>query len=264
VPAKTAFPVVGNAPFTNDWHDPRPGGLHEGNDLMSVRHQPAVAFERGRVEKWPGSGGCMLVLHGSSGMDYWYIHLNNDLGATNDNDGGCRNGVSFAPGLRNGEFVRRGELVGYVGDSGDANGIQPHLHFEIHTPSGRRINPYNYLQKAKHLLYPRPDGANEVSLAFWRSRVVAVGEGTVTIRTRSITVKPKDWGYPYARRVTFTVPAEAVVERQTEDGRRRDATLSENAEGQRARVWSVPFGPSWATQRAQAGKLAVERIYLLG
>ena len=47
VPQVTAFPVVGNVTYTNDWHDPRPGGWHEGNDVMSVRHQPAVAFEAG-------------------------------------------------------------------------------------------------------------------------------------------------------------------------------------------------------------------------
>jgi hypothetical protein len=264
VPARTAFPVVGNVSFINDWHDPRPGGRHQGNDLMSVRHQPAIAFERGRVEKWPGSGGCMLVLHGSSGMDYWYIHLNNDLGARNDNDGGCRNGVSYAPGLRQNEFVRRGELIGYVGDSGDADGIQPHLHFEIHTPSGRRINPYNYLRKAKHLLYPRPDGADQAWLTLWRSKVVAVEEGTVTIRTRTITLEPRGWRYPFSRRVTFAVPPDAVVQRDTANGRRQEAALNENAEGQRARVWTVPFRPSWPTQRARAGTLSLERIYLLG
>jgi Peptidase family M23 len=262
VPRVTAFPVVGNVNFINDWHDPRPGGWHEGNDIMSTRHQPAVAFEKGRVEKWSG-GGCMLVLHGASGMDYWYIHLNNDLGARNDNDGGCRNGVSYAPGLQQNEFVRRGELIGYVGDSGDANGIQPHLHFEIHKPSGQRINPYRYLLEAKHLLYPRPDGADEVWLAFWRSKVVAVGDDTVTIRTRTITLEPRGWRYPYSRRVTFGVPPEVVVKRQTAAGT-QDASLNQNAEGQRARVWSVPFGPSWTTQRAAAGTLSIKRVYLLG
>src|SRR5919109_5214921 len=158
VPAVTAFPVVGNVTFTDDFGDPRPGGQHEGNDVMSRRHQPAIAFERGRVEKHVGStlGTCMLYLHGHSGMTYVYIHLNNDVGTTNDNDGGCRNGVSWAPSLRDGDFVRRGQLVGYVGDSGDADGIQPHLHFEIRRPNGSPINPYEYLRKAKRLLYPRP------------------------------------------------------------------------------------------------------------
>jgi peptidoglycan LD-endopeptidase LytH len=166
--------VVGNVTYTNDFGDPRPGGSHEGNDLMSRRHQPAIAFEGGRVQKHVGSsiGTCMLYLHGKSGMTYVYIHLNNDLGPTNDNDGGCRNGVSWPKGLQNGDYVRRGELVGYVGDSGDANGIQPHLHFEIRTPSGRPINPYPYLREAKHLLYPRPAGNSDLSLTLRKSTIL--------------------------------------------------------------------------------------------
>ncbi len=149
VPQVTAFPVVGNVTYTNDWHDPRPGGWHEGNDVMSVRHQPAVAFEAGWVEKWSHPKGavpsCMLVLHGKSGMVYWYIHLNNDRGPHNDNDAGCSK--AYAPGLSYHDHVSRGQLVGFVGDSGDANGIQPHLHFEVHRPNGTPINPLRRLTK---------------------------------------------------------------------------------------------------------------------
>ena len=125
---------------------------------MSVRHQPAVAFEPGWVEKWSHPAGavpsCMLVLHGKSGMVYWYIHLNNDRGPDNDNDAGCRK--AYAPGLDYHDHVSRGQLVGFVGDSGDANGIQPHLHFEVHKANGTPINPFQYLNDAKHLLFPRP------------------------------------------------------------------------------------------------------------
>jgi hypothetical protein len=264
VPARTAFPVVGNVTFINDYGDPRPGGTHQGNDIMSRRHQPAIAFEAGRVDKHVGStiGTCMLYLRGRSGMTYVYIHLNNDLGPTNDNDGGCRNGVSWAPGLRDGEFVRRGELVGYVGDSGDANGIQPHLHFEIRKPSGRPINPYSYLLDAKRLLYPRPDTSEDIGLTFHGAKILDVGENTLTIRTRVIRVRPVDWRFPYARRVTLTVPEEAVVERRTDDGA-RSATLTESMEGQRARVGTLHFGASWGMQRAQPGVLVVQRVLVL-
>jgi hypothetical protein len=261
VPRVTAFPVVGNVTFINDWHDPRPGGWHEGNDIMSTRHQPAVAFERGRVEKWSG-GGCMLVLHGASGMDYWYIHLNNDLGPTNDNDGGCRNGVSYAPGLQEGEFVRRGELVGYVGDSGDANGIQPHLHFEIHKPSGTPINPYNDLHDARRLIFPRPDTQEDISLVLRGAKIVEVTDGSVKIRTHAIGMSPSGWRYRYERSLTLAVPDEAVVERQTADGR-RSAALSESMEGKQARVWSLPFALSWQAQRGLPGELAVESVLIL-
>jgi hypothetical protein len=263
VPARTAFPVVGNVTFTNDWHDPRAGGWHEGNDLMSRRHQPAVAFERGRVDKHVGSsiGTCMLYLHGRSGMTYVYIHLNNDLGRSNDNQGGCRNGVSWAPGLHDGDRVRRGELVGYVGDSGDADGIQPHLHFEIRRPSGTPINPYQYLKEARHLLYPRPAVTRDISLTLRKSRIVEVGDQTVTIRTRTIQLQPNDWRYRYERRVVLAIPPDALIERRSGDGP-VDARLGQGAEGERARVWTTTFAPSWRTQRARPGVLAARRILI--
>jgi hypothetical protein len=264
VPSRTAFPVVGNVTFTNDYGDPRPQGWHQGNDIMSRRHQPAIAFEAGRVDKHVGSslGTCMLYLRGRSGMTYVYIHLNNDLGRTNDNDGGCRNGVSWASGLREGEFVRRGELVGYVGDSGDANGIQPHLHFEIRRPSGSPINPYRHLLRAKRMLYPRPDTSENIALIFQGARIVDVGRGTVQIRTRVIKVMPQQWRYPYKRNVTLTVPSDAVVKRQTAGGT-EPATLNEAKEGNRARIWTVEFASNWSTQRGEPGVLAVKRVLLL-
>jgi hypothetical protein len=254
--------VIGNVTYTNDFGDPRPGGSHEGNDIMTRRHQPAIAFEGGRVQKHVGSslGTCMLYLHGKSGMTYVYIHLNNDLGPTNDNDGGCRNGVSWPKGLQNGDYVRRGELVGYVGDSGDADGIQPHLHFEIRTPSGRAINPYTYLRESKPLLYPRPATNNDITLVFRKSTILDVSDGRVRIRTR--TIVRGSLLYPYTRRLGLELPPEAVVERRTSSGPERMASLTRSSEGQRARVWTVAFRPSWETQLGLAGVLAVDRILI--
>jgi hypothetical protein len=261
VPAVTAFPVVGNVSYIDDFGDPRPQGRHEGNDIMAIRHQPAVAFERGRVEKHVGSsmGTCMLYLHGASGMTYVYIHLNNDLTMKNDNRGGCRNGVSWAPGLRTGQFVRRGQLVGYVGDSGDADGIQPHLHFEVRTPSGRAINPYTYLNRAKRLLYPRPGAADPIQLILRRARVVSVDAGTLTVETRRIRVSSQSTGYAFRRRVVLALPLEAIVERITSTGLIA-ADLASASPGTALRVSTPGFAPSWATQRAAAGVLSAEYV----
>jgi Peptidase family M23 len=261
VPPLTAFPVVGNVTYIDDFGAPRPGGTHQGIDIMSIRHQPAVAFEAGRVEKWPGSGGCMLVLNGGSGMVYWYIHLNNDLGRTNDNLGGCKNGVAYASGLRNGQWVRRGQLVGFVGDSGDANGIQPHLHFEIHTPGGRRLNPYTYLKQAQLLLYPRPATADPIWLALKKATVVSTGEEALRIRTNRIRVSSWSWSYARTRRVLLTVPAEALLERVTSTGRTA-LTLSALRAGMVVWVRTAEFAPSWRTQRAPAGVLAAAMVTL--
>jgi hypothetical protein len=265
VPAKKAFPVVGNVSFINDYGAPRAGGWHQGNDIMGRRHQPAIAFESGRVDKHVGSGigTCMLYLHGRSGMTYVYIHLNNDLGPNNDNDGGCHNGVSWAKGLRDGDWVRRGELVGYVGDSGDANGIQPHLHFEIRKPSGSPINPYTYLKDARHLLYPRAASNVDVSLMFRKAKVIEVLDGAVKIKIRTNQLEPQGWLYRYVRRLVLTVPSEAVVERRTADGPTA-AALRGSAEGQMARVWTLDFAPSWDTQRVGPRELSVERVLIGG
>ena len=263
VPALTAFPVVGNVHYIDDFGAPRSGGTHKGNDIMSIRHQPAVAFEAGTVEKWahPNQAvpSCMLVLHGGSGMEYWYIHLNNDLGSTNDNDAGCSK--AYAPGLRNGQHVRRGQLVGFVGDSGDANGIQPHLHFEIHRPSGTAIDPYSYLNKAKRLLYPRPAGTDPVWLGLRKATVVERGADTLTIRTERIRVSKWSWDYARSRKVVLTVPPEASFERVTATGRSA-VTLSALRSGMEIWVGTTQFASSWLTQRATAGVLSAEQITL--
>jgi hypothetical protein len=258
----TAFPVVGNVSYTDDFGAPRPQGPHQGNDIMSIRHQPAVAFEFGKVEKHvTGSGMCMLYLHGGSGMTYVYIHLNNDLGPTNDNKGGCKNGVAYAPGLATGQTVRRGQLVGYVGDSGDADGLQPHLHFEVRTPTGRAIDPYPYLRRSVHLLYPRPAAGTDVSLVLRKAILVAQGDGTITIRTRREVLLPNTWSYLYERNVTLTVPTEALVQRRTTTGPTA-ASLGASDVGKLLRVWTTPFTPSWMTQKAPAGLLFVDHILL--
>jgi Peptidase family M23 len=261
VPAVTAFPVVGNVSYTDDFGAPRAQGRHEGNDIMAIRHQPAVAFERGRVEKHVGSsmGTCMLYLRGASGMTYVYIHLNNDLTMKNDNRGGCRNGVSWAPGLRTGQTVRRGQLVGFVGDSGDADGGMPHLHFEVRTPSGRAINPFTYLNKAKRLLYPGPAATDPIRLILRRARVVSVGAETLTVQTRRIRVSSQSASYARRRQVVLALPAEAIVERITSTGRVA-ADLAGVSAGTVLRVSTSSFAPSWATQRAAAGVLSVGHV----
>ena len=150
VPAQLVFPVVGGVSYTDDFGDPRAQGGHPGNDILAERRAPVVAVEAGRVVFWTrsASAGCMLYLYGRSGTMYQFIHLNNDLTARNDNRGACVPGVSYAPGLTDGQSVRAGELIGYVGDSGDADGIHPHLHFELHPGGGKAVSPYEWLRRA--------------------------------------------------------------------------------------------------------------------
>ena len=153
VPARILFPVIGTVSYSDDFGEARGQGTHEGNDILADLRAPVIAVEAGRVVFWTRSAGagCMLYLYGRSGTSYRYIHLNNDLTARNDNRGACVPGVAFAPGLRDGQDVRAGQVIGYVGDSGDADGLHPHLHFELHPGDGAAVSPYRWLRRAEHV-----------------------------------------------------------------------------------------------------------------
>ena len=85
------FPVLGKFRYSNSFGDPRGQGAHQGIDIMAPRKALALAAEAGKVKYHITSSraGCMLYLYGDSGTTYLYIHLNNDLGKTNDNRGRC-------------------------------------------------------------------------------------------------------------------------------------------------------------------------------
>ncbi len=132
-PTRIVFPVLGPAVFTDDFGDARAQGRHDGIDIVAPRKALALAAEAGRV-RFSGTSfraGCMVYLTGASGTTYRYIHLNNDLTMRNDNRGKCVAGVAYWPGLESGDKVAAGDPIGYNGDSGDANGAGPHLHFEV-------------------------------------------------------------------------------------------------------------------------------------
>ena len=147
------FPVVGTVSFRDDFGEPRSRWSHPGNDLVAAKRSVVVAVEDGSVRTYTrsASAGCMLYLYGDSGTMYEYIHLNNDLGAGNDNRGGCVAGVAWAAGLKDVQRVEAGQPIGLVGDSGDANGGGAHLHFEVHPGGGGAVTPYPYLIAARRL-----------------------------------------------------------------------------------------------------------------
>ena len=136
--------MLGEATYIDDFGDARGQGAHEGNDMMAPRRALALAAEDGTVKFHTTSSraGCMLYLNGESGTEYLYIHLNNDLTSGNDNQGKCVPGVAYAKGLKSGAKVLAGEPIAYVGDSGDADGIHPHLHFEVHPNGGAAVSPF--------------------------------------------------------------------------------------------------------------------------
>jgi Peptidase family M23 len=205
------FPVVGTVTYTNDFGQQRPGGPHQGNDLVAKKRAPLVAVEDGTIEYWttsPGAG-CMLYLHGDSGTMYEYIHLNNDLTAGNDNKGKCVQGVAYS--VADQARVAAGEQIGYVGDSGDANGIHPHLHFEVHPKGGKAVSPYPFLQKAAHLLVTAPPSGSRFTLRLIGT-VVSSDSEQLTITVTSLTAWPSHLKLAKVDRVlTLTIPAVAAA-----------------------------------------------------
>lgn len=183
------FPVVGPVTYTDDFGAPRGRLPHQGNDIMATKKSPVVAVEDGKVTFWTrsASAGCMLYLHGRSGTMYEYIHLNNDLSMKNDNRGKCVAGTAYAKGLKDDDRVKAGQLIGYVGDSGDANGIASHLHFELHPRGGQAVSPFRYLQRGRILLFAATRGAT-VSLTLQGTlEEIDSSPGTLSMRVNSLT-----------------------------------------------------------------------------
>lgn len=154
------FPAEQGGHYSDDYGAARSGGrTHCATDILGVKHSDVYAAVSGTIEYMPTSkppGGYMISLQGDDGREYSYVHLNDDTPGTNDDAAGPQH--AYAPGLAKGSRVVRGELLGYMGDSGNAKGT-PHLHFEIHDPAyesaacetggSSRINPYRSLRQAE-------------------------------------------------------------------------------------------------------------------
>ena len=149
------FPVDGANHFRDDFGEPR--GVngerkHMGMDIIADKMTPTVAAVDGVVTEVvspEASWGYAVTIKDSAGYQYHYIHLNNDTPGTDDGLGGETN--AYAPGIKVGARVEAGGLIGWVGDSGDAEDTGSHLHFEIETPKKVNINPYESLVLAEHL-----------------------------------------------------------------------------------------------------------------
>jgi hypothetical protein len=226
---------------------------------MSVRWAPALAVESGKVEFKSGGWGCMLYLYGDSGAKYLYVHLNNDLTMKNDNKGKCVPGVAFAKGLKSGQSVQAGQHIAYVGDSGDADGIQPHLHFERH-PGGRGPeSPFRWLNKLPRLLYLAPAGP-PVSVALRGTVVSTVLPDKLRIRVQTARPYPNGLRVDHTGRgATVSVPETAVFE--TKGGFLAVPNLELLKRGDPVVVWTQPAP---ATLNSQLGRsLVTERVQLL-
>ncbi len=123
----------------NTYDHSRSGGrVHEAIDIMAPRDTPVLAVEDGKIAKLFTSkqGGLTIYqFDPSETYAYYYAHLDR-----------------YAPGIKEGDQVRRGQVVGYVGSTGNATPEGPHLHFAIFRLTsekkwwdGQPINPFPVL-----------------------------------------------------------------------------------------------------------------------
>ena len=153
VPYPLVFPVQGENWYADWFWAYRSNGLHHAQDILADKMTPVVAAASGTVTyvNWSTNPGdlnpercCNLVIRHDDGWQSWYIHLNNDTPGTDDGQA-----WGIAPGLVPGVRVSAGDVIGWVGDSGNAENTPPHLHFELYDPEGVLVNPFDALRLAQ-------------------------------------------------------------------------------------------------------------------
>jgi hypothetical protein len=240
------FPVVGTVNYYDDFGEARGALRHQGNDLLGDKRAPVVAVEDGTVKYWTtsSSAGCMLYLYGASGTMYEYIHLNNDLTAKNDNKGKCVKGVSYA--VADGAHVAAGQQIAYLGDSGDANGIHPHLHFEIHPKGKAAVDPFPFLKKAARLLTVAPPAGSSFTLKL-TGTLVSTDGSTLTMLVQTIASWPS-----HVKQTKMNRQLELNV---------ADASLVATASpGSTLVVWTQPAPGTLAAITGAPGALTLDRL----
>jgi murein DD-endopeptidase MepM/ murein hydrolase activator NlpD len=144
-PGGNVFPVYGPSSYIDTYGALRgdvSGGWHHGDDIFAPLGAPVLAVASGTVFSvgWNEVGGNRLWLRDGAGNDYYYAHLS-----------------AYTPLTRNGAIVNAGDVLGFVGNTGDAQGTPYHLHFEIH-PVGLlgmgydgAVDPTRYLNRWRHV-----------------------------------------------------------------------------------------------------------------
>jgi murein DD-endopeptidase MepM/ murein hydrolase activator NlpD len=144
------FPVAGDASFGDSYGALRSDvrdGWHHGDDIFAPLGSPVVAVADGTLNRvgWERLGGWRLWVRDRAGDQFYYAHLS-----------------GYTPLALSGARVHRGDVIGFVGNTGDAFTTMPHLHFEVHPRSllylryDGAVNPTSYLYS-----WPRPDAVKK-------------------------------------------------------------------------------------------------------
>ena len=130
------FPVLGGASYSPDYNAVAREGArqHSGVDVFAPEGTPLLAVDDGVASFGTDPlGGNVVNLRAPDGARYYYAHLSRFAPTAS--------GFTSSP-------VRAGELIGYVGTTGNAVGKPPHLHFEIHPGNGPAVDPFPALRDA--------------------------------------------------------------------------------------------------------------------
>ncbi|HEU4901585.1 MAG TPA: M23 family metallopeptidase [Flavisolibacter sp.] len=145
VPSKSlsrslAFPVAGRrSTIGGFWGDNRDGGrrLHKGIDIYARKGTPVVAIADGRIvtrDNTPIGGKTLWLKSSQHPWTAYYAHLDRQL-------------------VKEGQYVRKGQVIGTVGNTGNARSRPPHLHFGI-SPGGGWVNPMPYVKYSPKVTAP--------------------------------------------------------------------------------------------------------------
>lgn len=163
------FPVAAPVSFSNDFNEGRSGGrLHAGNDIFGERGAPLVAVDDGQLRSGRDPlGGNIVNLYATDGTRYYYAHLDAFTDGTAT--------LLEPPAPR---MVRAGEVVGFLGNTGNAANTPSHVHFEVHPGNGPAVNPFPQLQSAPRASDPQmPPTAS----SFFGSRNALVTAGALAL-----------------------------------------------------------------------------------
>jgi hypothetical protein len=177
--SRYVFPVAGHSDYIDTYGAFRgdvPGNWHHGDDIFAALGTPVLAVADGTLNRvaWERLGGWRLWVRDTNRNQFYYAHLS-----------------GYSPLALYSKHVKAGDVIGFIGNTGDAFTTSPHLHFEIHPHSllqlkyNGAVNPTSYLDRWQHLTLHRaprpahpsfPGGAVHAEARFvWRQLLAARG-----------------------------------------------------------------------------------------